>query len=120
MVSMSTQIQAGSCNPKVDIVQNPSTGNFIYSEDCHIEFGKLRMIEKERQTQIDHLQESLRLKDLALDFSNKRIENWQQATYKVEDRLLKMEQNSEKINWIYFGLGVIVMGGATWTAAQLR
>jgi succinylglutamate desuccinylase len=117
---VSAQAETGICNPKIDITQNINTGNFIYSEACHIEFGKLRMIEKERQSQIDHLKQSLSLKDLALDFSNKRIENWQEATYRVEDRLLKMEQNSQKINWVYFGLGVIVMGGATWAAAQLR
>lgn len=120
MVLVPIQNAAGNCNPRVDIIEDVKTGKFIYTEDCHIEFGKLRMTEKERQKQIEHLEESIKLKDLALDFSNKRIENWQEATYKLEDRLIKMELNSDKINWIYFGLGVIVMGGATWTAGQLR
>jgi len=111
---------AENCNPKTDIVEDTKSGKFVYTEDCHIEFGRLRITEKERQKQIEHLEQSIKLKDLALDLSNERIENWQQATYRVEDRLLKMEANSDKINWIYFGIGVIVMGGATWAAGQLR
>ena len=114
------QVVAESCNPRTDIVEDTKTGKFTYTEDCHIEFGRLRLAEKERQKQIEHLETSIKLKDLALDLSNERIENWQQATYKVEDRLLKMESNSDKIKWIYFGIGVIVMGGATWAAGQLR
>jgi hypothetical protein len=84
-----------------------------------VEFGKLRFIEKERKKQIEHLEESIKLKDLALDISNKRIENWQQASYRMEDRLLKMEENTQKMNLVYFGLGIIVMGLATWSAGQL-
>lgn len=114
------QAVAENCNPKTDIVEDTKSGKFVYTEDCHIEFGRLRITEKERQKQIEHLEQSIKLKDLALDLSNERIENWQQATYRVEDRLLKMEANSDKINWIYFGIGVIVMGGATWAAGQLR
>lgn len=114
------QAVAENCNPRTDIVEDTKTGKFIYTEDCHVEFGRLRLIEKERQKQIEHLETSIKLKDLALDLSNERIENWQQATYRVEDRLLKMESNSDKINWVYFGIGVIVMGGATWAAGQLR
>jgi hypothetical protein len=110
---------ASACNPKFDIVEN-SSGNFVYSKDCHIEFGRLRQIERDREKQIEHLNKSIQLKDLALDMANERIDMWQKATYKVEDRLLKMESNSDKTKWIYFGLGVIVMGGATWAAGQLR
>ena len=114
------QSVAESCNPRTDIAENPQKGNFVYSESCHVEFGKLRYAEKERQKQVEHLEESIRLKDLALDISNKRIENWQEATYKVEDRLIKMEQNSQRVNMVYFGLGVLLMGTATWAAGQLR
>jgi hypothetical protein len=113
------QSMAEVCNPKNDIVENSRVGGFVYSEACHVEFGKLRFIEKERKKQIEHLEESIKLKDLALDISNKRIENWQQASYRMEDRLLKMEENTQKMNLVYFGLGIIVMGLATWSAGQL-
>jgi hypothetical protein len=109
-----------TCVPKTDIYEDTKTGRFSYSEECHIEFGKLRQTEKERQDQITHLEESIKLKDLALDISSKRIENWQDATYKVEDRILKMEKTSETIKMLYFGMGIVVMGAAVWGAGQLK
>lgn len=117
---LSFQTAAQTCNPRTDIYEDSKTGKFIYTESCHLEFGKLKMIEKEREKQIEHLEQSIKLKDLALDISDKRIENWQQTTYKLEDRLLKMEKNTDRMNWIYFGLGIVVMGGATWAAGQLK
>lgn len=120
MAFLPFQSAAQNCNPKTDIREDVKTNKFIYTEACHIEFGKLRMTEKERKKQISYLEESIRLKDLAIDVSNQRIENWQQATYKMEDRLIKMDNNNNTINWIYFGLGIAVMGGATWAAGQLR
>lgn len=119
-VFLPLQSVAQNCNPKTDIVEDSKTGKFLYTESCHIEFGKLKMTEKERKKQISYLEESIKLKDLAIDVSNQRIENWQQATYKVEDRLMKIENNREMSNWVYLGLGIIVMGGATWAAGQLR
>ena len=119
-VFLPLQSVAQNCNPKTDIVEDSKTGKFLYTESCHIEFGKLKMTEKERKKQISYLEESIKLKDLAIDVSNQRIENWHQATYKVEDRLMKIENNREMSNWVYLGLGIIVMGGATWAAGQLR
>ena len=95
-------------------------GIYHYPVDCHIEFGKLRKTEKERQAQIKHLNESVRLKDLAIDKSNQRIEIWQNATYKVEDRLIKLEKNTGTIKWVYFGLGILTMTAATYGASKLR
>lgn len=120
MVLTNQALAADVCNPKVDIYEDSKTGRFSYSESCHVEFGKLRQTEKDRQDQVVHLEESLKLKDLALDLSNKRIENWQEATYKVEDRLLKMEKTSETVKMLYFGLGIVVMGAAVWGAGQLK
>ena len=111
-------VNAEDCNPKKDIVEQ--SGKFIYSESCHLEFGKLKIIEKDRQKQIQHMQESIKLKDLALDLSNKRIELWQDSTYKIENRFIKMQNNNENMKLVYFGLGVLIMGGATWAASQMR
>lgn len=106
------------CNPKTDIVQQGEV--FIYKQDCHLEFGKLKQQEESRQKEVEYLRKSIELKDLALDTSNERIKNWQEATYKIEDRLLKYEKNSESLKWIYFGLGILVMGGAVYGAAQIN
>ena len=118
MVSLASHSVLASCNPK-DIVEQ-ANGTYIYPVDCHVDYGRLRQNEEARKKQVEHLKESIKLKDLALDYSNKRIETWQQATYKVEDRLIKLERNNDKLKWIYFGLGIVVMGGAVWGAGQLK
>jgi hypothetical protein len=107
-----------ACNPKQ--IKEQSDGSFSYPLDCHLEFGRLVKNEKEREKQIEHLNKSIELKDLAIDVSNERIELWQKTAYKMEDRLLKYESSSEKMRWIYFGLGVIVMGAAVNGAGKLR
>lgn len=107
-----------ACNPRD--IKEQANGTFVYPVECHVEFGRLIQVEKERKKQIEHLKESIKLKDLAIDTSNARIQNWQTATYKVEDRLLKIERNNDRMKWVYFGLGIIVMSGAVYTAKQLK
>lgn len=118
MVLMVNQSVFASCNPKD--IKEQTNGTFIYPADCHVDYGRLRQNEEARKKQVEHLKESIKLKDLALDYSNRRIETWQNATYKVEDRLIKLERNNNKLNWFYFGLGIAVMGGAVWGAGKLR
>lgn len=108
------------CNPKTDIYEDSKTGRFSYSLDCHLEFGKLRQTDKDRQEQIAHLEKAIQMKDLALDIADKRIENWKDATYKMEDRILKLEKTNDNMKALYFGLGIIVTGLAVWGAGQLK
>lgn len=115
-LSFCTQVFA--CNVKQ--IKEQADGSFSYPLDCHLEFGRLVRVEKEREKQIEHLNKSIELKDLAIDVSNDRIELWQNTAYKLEDRLLKYEATSERMRWIYFGLGVIVMGAAVHGAGKLR
>lgn len=118
MVLLVNQNALASCNPKE--IKRTDNGSYIYPKDCHIEFGQLRQDEEDRKKQVAHLKESIKLKDLAIDTSNSRIELWQKTTYKMEDRLLKVERNNDRLKWIYFGLGILVMGGATYGASQLN
>ena len=119
MVSLASPEALADCNTK-DIVLNTQHGYYQYPSGCHTEFGRLIKVEKERKKQVSHLNESIKLKDLAIDTSNKRIELWQKTTYKVEDYLLKIERNNDKLKWMYFGLGILVMGGATYGASKLN
>jgi hypothetical protein len=84
-----------------------------------MEFGRLLEVEEDRKKQVKHLNESIKLKDLALAKSNTRIELWQKSTYKLEDRLIKLNNNNDRTKWIYFTLGVLVMAGAVHGASQL-
>jgi len=115
---LTSQIALASCNPKQ--IKRQSSGKYLYPVDCHIEFGKLRLVEQERVKQVAQLKKSIELKDLAIDKSNERIELWQKSTYRVEDRLLKVEKNTERLKWIYLGLGIVVTGAAVWGAGQLK
>lgn len=118
MVLLANQTVLANCNPKD--IKEQANNTFIYPVDCHVDYGRLRNIEQKRQKQIEYLNKTIELKDLALDYSNKRIELWQDSTYKLEDRLLKIERNNDKLKWIYFGIGIAVMGGAVWAAGQIR
>ena len=119
MALIVTQSALANCNPRTDIVEQ-SNGSFTYSVECHMEFGKLKKNESIREEQVKHLNKSIELQDLALSKANQRIENWQTATYKVEDRLLKLEKSTDTMKWIYFGLGIVVTGAAVWGAGQLK
>ncbi len=113
-----TQNALASCNPKTDIVKTGN--NYQISKDCYVEFGRLVQVEKDRKQQVKHLNESIELKDLAIDTSNKRIRIWQDATYKVEDRLIRLEKNTNTTKWVYFGLGILTMTAATYGASKLK
>lgn len=119
MIGMVLTLQCALANCDIKKIEEKQDGTFSYPVECHVDYGKLRYNEESRKKQVEHLKETIKLKDLAIDYSNKRIENWQQATYNLEDRILKIEKTNEKIKWIYFGIGIAVMGGAVWGASQL-
>ena len=121
MVSLVSQQSLASCNPR-DIKQQNYYGEprYAYPVDCHIDYGRLRKAEPLYKKQVKELKKSIEIKDLALKYSNERVENWKKTTYKLEDKLLKLEKNNDRMKWVYFGLGIIVMSGAVYTAKQLK
>lgn len=116
---LTNQLVLANCNPK-DIKFDKKTGYYLYPKECHIYFGNIKKEVKLREQQKKHDDKTIELQDLALSKANGRINNWQQATYKLEDRVLKMDKNNERLRWIYFGLGIFVTGAAVWGAGQLR
>jgi hypothetical protein len=86
---------------------------YLYPKECDIEVGKLVLKEKERKAQVKKLNETIKLKDLALNEADKRIDLWRDTTYKMEDRILKQKTYNKYTNWAYYGLGVlsVVLGG---------
>lgn len=121
MVSLVSHSAQASCNPR-DIKQQNYYGEprYAYPVNCHIDYGRLRKAEPLYKKQVKELKKSIEMKDLALKYSNERTENWKKTTYKLEDKLLKLEKNCDRMKWVYFGLGIIVMSGAVWGAGQLR
>lgn len=118
MALLGTQLVLADCNPRT--IKKQASGDYLYPKACHLDYGRLRQVEEARKVQIDQLKKSIELKDLAISKSNERIELWQNATYKVEDRLLKVERNTERMRWFYLGLGVVITGAAVWGAGQLK
>jgi hypothetical protein len=82
----------------------------VYSKDCHLDYGRLRKAEPLYKEQVKELESSVKLKDLALKYSNERTDNWKKTTYKLEDKLLKLEKNHDRMKWVYFGLGILTTG----------
>lgn len=119
MVLLVNQTAQASCNPKIDI-RTVGADSYLYQEKCHIDYGRLRKTEPLYKEQTKELRKSIEMKDLALKYSNERTETWQKTTYKLEDKLLKLESNYDKMKWVYFGLGILVTGTAVWAAGQLK
>ena len=122
MVSLVSQTALADCKPSTDIYEsydyNPS--KFVYTQECHIDYGRLRKVEPQREEQVKELKKSITMKDLALTTANDRIEVWQKTTYKLQGKLLTVEKNNDKLKWIYFGIGILTMSGAVWAAGQLK
>jgi len=107
------------CNFKTDIETLPD-GRRAYSKECHIKVGEMKQDLEIATQQVALLNRSIELKDLALSKSNERLELWMNTTYRLEDRLNKIDSLQAKNSWVMFGLGVVVTGAAVWGAGQLR
>jgi hypothetical protein len=87
--------------------------NFLYPKDCHILVGQMSKELQDRRQQVDLLNKSIDLKDLALQKSDERVNVWRTTSYTLEDRLQKQETFTNWTKWGYFVMGAaaIVCGG---------
>lgn len=107
------------CEFSKDIQRNED-GTYTYTRDCHVEVGKKLDELDIRLLQIEDLKSSLDLKDLALQKSEERIELWRETSFKLEDRVNKIEKYKSQQQWYWFALGIVVTGAAVWSAGQLN
>jgi hypothetical protein len=119
MVSLVSHSALASCKPATDIKKVGADG-YLYQKDCHIDYGRLRKAEPLYKKQAKELRKSIEMKDLALKYSNERTETWKKTTYKLEDKMLKLEKNHDRMKWVYFGLGILATGAAVYAAGQLK
>lgn len=101
----------GICVPSRDI--KPVGDLYHYTGDCHIEVGKEIKKAQERKKIIE-------LKDLAIEVQIKRADKWEKTATDLENKLDKIEELNKEKQWLYFGLGILLMGAATYGAGQLR
>lgn len=108
----------GSCDFANDI-KLMSDGNYSYTKDCHVEVGK-RIKKLDLATQeIDELNKTIELKDLALVKQKERADLWMDTSFKMNDKLQSYEAASSRSAWVQFGLGVGVTILSVWAAGQL-
>jgi len=126
MVSLVSHSALASCNFNTDIVK-VDTNTYHYTKECHIEVGKIKNTKEElekavdeRKKQVEKLNESIKLKDLALDVADKRIMNWRDESYKQHERLIKQQQLSKYNDWLYFGGGIALTVLSVWAAGQIK
>lgn len=118
-LSLFSNVAFAECNWKTDI-EVLSDGRRAYSTECHVKVGEMKRDLETANQQVVVLTKAIELKDLAYAKSNERLELWMNTTYKLEDRLNKIDSLQAKNSWLMFGLGVVVTSAAVWGAGQLR
>lgn len=113
----------GKCDFSKGISKN-TDGSYTYTKECHVavgelnkEIGILKEIEENRKQQVERLSKSLELKDLALEKSDERMNNWRAEAYKQNDAMLSVYNKSKYSDYIVFGLGVVtaILSGYTYS-----
>ena len=126
MVLLVSHSALANCNFISDIVK-VDTNTYHYTKECHIEVGKIKNTKEElekaaseRKKQIEKLNKSIKLKDLALDVADERIMNWRNQSYEQHKRLIKQQQLSKYNDWLYFGGGIALTVLSVWAAGQIK
>jgi hypothetical protein len=93
--------------------------DYIYSESCHREVGKLVKETELRKQQVEKLNKAIELKDLTIQKYDERVELWMQTSDKLEKKVTSWERWKEIHQWMYFGLGVVATGLSVYLAGKI-
>lgn len=113
-----SNVSLAECNFSTGVTRLED-GSYKYSKECHIKVGEMKQDLEIANKQVEQLNKVIELKDLALSKSNERVALWMDTTYKLEDRLNKIEGLQSKNHFLYFGLGVVTAIGAAYAASKL-
>lgn len=100
------------------IVKN-NDGTYTYSPSLNLCVGQLVQDDNTKTQQVKDLNQAVTLKDLAITKSDARAENWMNTSLKLEQNIQKENTLKRDNEWLFFGLGVLATGLATFGAAQL-
>lgn len=92
---------------------------YLYTAECHGRVGIMAKDLDDRAIEVENLRKTIDLKDLTIKKADERTELWRDTTFKVEDRLTKIESAAETNKWVYFGLGVLSVFAAGYAAKQV-
>jgi hypothetical protein len=101
-------------------IKDMGNGTYLYNKDCHLEVGRLVKVELLYKQQVDELNKTITLKDLAISTADARVENYRQTVYQLEDRQVKNDSLNTWAKVGFFVLGVAVTGLAVKGASQLK
>lgn len=108
-----------SCDWSKDVSKN-SDGSYTYSKQCHLEVGSSLEELDLRRKQVDELNKTIELKDLAIKYSEERAQLWMDSSLKMNDRLNQYEASRSREPWLYFGIGVAATVLSVWAAGQIN
>ena len=93
---------------------------YLYNKACHVKVGVTVKKSKLQGKRIVELEKTIKLKDLAITTHEQRVTMWRATTYKLEDRMVKIQRFKKYNDWVYFILGVFTTSAAVYSAGQLR
>lgn len=116
---LTSQVSYADCVWSRDIKENQD-GSYTYTRGCHVQVGKNNKELDLRKQQVEELNKTIELKDLALVKQEERVNLWMDSTLKMNDKIQSYESLRSTNQILYFGLGILVMSAAVWGAGQLR
>jgi hypothetical protein len=117
LICMLSNTALADCDFSTGITPGPNH-TYIYTEECHLQVGKLIQQNTTYSLQIADLTKAIDLKDLALTKSDQRTQLWMTTSDQLTDRMTKIESEQKHNEWLYFGLGVLTTFAAGYVAAQ--
>jgi hypothetical protein len=95
-------------------------GNYIYTPELNRCVGALVEKEKLYQEQVEKLNKTIELKDLAITKTEQRVKLWQDTTYQLEEKYTKQNKYNDYRDWIFFGLGIVATGFISYTINKTK
>ncbi len=108
---MLSHAASAECDFSIGITPGPNH-TYVYSESCHIKVGELVQSNKTKDAQIADLSKAIELKDLAITKADQRTQLWMDTSYKLEDRVTKIDELRGKNEMLYYGLGILTVFAA--------
>jgi len=105
--AQSTYLKKGDITPNEGILFDITTAKKMRND----------LIDKDtNEKMIDSYKKSIDLKDLSIKIRKEQVD----MLMEQNDKLIKQKEASEYEKYLWFGLGIFIMGGAVWGAGQLR
>lgn len=110
-LSMLSNVAMAECDFSKGITPGPDK-TFIYTEECHQKVGIMKK-------QIEDYKQVITLKDLAIQKADERTQLWMDTSFKLEDRIEKIDKLQKGNDWLYFTLGALTVIGTGMALANL-